>query len=94
MQRLERWRNRARGMIIPALPAGGEIGNISEPEMADEASIAALFYPVKEQVDTLERPEVVKEEFTSALEIVEIPEEVHLLHRRRRNQQKKLLQQQ
>ncbi len=78
MQRLERWRNHARSIIVPVLPAGGEVGNVSEPEIVDEASIAALFYPVEEQVDTLGEPEEVKEESTPALEIVEMPEEVHL----------------
>ncbi|MEO8971558.1 MAG: murein biosynthesis integral membrane protein MurJ [Ktedonobacteraceae bacterium] len=79
MQRLERWRNRARGIIIPALPVGGEIGNAAEPQIVDEASIAALFYPVEEQADTLVEPEVMQEETTPASELVEIPvEEVHL----------------
>jgi putative peptidoglycan lipid II flippase len=78
MQRLERRRNRARGVIVPAFPAGGEIGNVSEPQTVDEASIIELFYPVKEQVDTLGRPEGVKEEAAPALELVEIPEEVLL----------------
>src|SRR5581483_1861618 len=79
MQRLERWRNRARGVIVPALPVGGEIGNVSEPEMVDEASITALFYPVNEQGETLRVPEGVKEQSTPVLEIGETPvEEVHL----------------
>ncbi|MHB8599829.1 MAG: murein biosynthesis integral membrane protein MurJ [Ktedonobacteraceae bacterium] len=78
MRRLERWRTHARSIMMPALPVGGEIGNVSEPEMVDEASIVALFYPVEEHVDRLVEPGVVKEEFTPALEIGEIPEEVHL----------------
>jgi putative peptidoglycan lipid II flippase len=79
MQRLERWRNRARGTMIPVLASGRKIGNVSEPEMVDEASITDLFYPVNEQVDTLRLPEGVKEQSSSVLEIGEMPvEEVHV----------------
>ncbi len=47
--------------------------------MVDEASVAALFYPVEEQGDTLGAPEEVKEEATPALEVGDMPvEEVHL----------------
>ncbi|HLJ33923.1 MAG TPA: murein biosynthesis integral membrane protein MurJ [Ktedonobacteraceae bacterium] len=79
MQRLERWRNRARGVMVPALPAGGEIGNIPEPEMVDEASITELFYPTEELADAPIEPEAVVMEEESALEpteVLELPVEV------------------
>jgi len=82
MQRLERWRNRTRNMAVPALAtseASGAIGNISEPEMVQDASIAELFQPIEEHKNTLLEPEGVEEiggkESPYTLETSEVPTE-------------------
>lgn len=80
MQRLERWRNRTRSMVVPVFPVRGEIANLSEPEIVEDASIAELFQPVEDHGETLVAPEVVEEigekEATPALAAFERPAEV------------------
>ncbi|HLX40530.1 MAG TPA: murein biosynthesis integral membrane protein MurJ, partial [Ktedonobacteraceae bacterium] len=79
MQRLERWRNYARGIIVPALSASRAMGNMSEPDMVEETSIAELFRPMEELEATPVEPEVVEEigekESTYTLETSEVPVE-------------------
>ena len=76
MQRLERWRNRTRDVMVPAVAVGGEIGDGAEAEMMDEATLTELFYPVEERGEEEGEPEEVEKEATLAAEVREKPEEV------------------
>ncbi len=79
MQRLERWRNRASGMIIPAPPVGEDLEDEIGPEMVEEASIAELLLPTEALENVPDEPETAaaaEAEHVSVPDALETPTEV------------------
>ena len=57
MQRLERWRSRASGVIMPASPVEAHIENGTGPEIIEETDIADLLLPEEEPANVPEDPQ-------------------------------------